>query len=77
MLFGFLVRATDPVAALALKNRCQRLIQRLLNSMAWLETRLLCLALEAKSGAPHIKVVGWIVAVAYYLAVGSCFATPQ
>lgn len=62
-----LIRATDPVAADALKNRVsddQRLkLQGLLETEYW--------AKQTNSGAP-IKYVGTIVAI--IMAIGSCFA---
>jgi len=62
-----LVRATDPVAALALKNRANDDQRLELNGL--LEPDYY--ASQTKSGAP-IKVVGWMVAI--IMAVGSCFA---
>ena len=62
-----LVRATDPVAAQALKNRGNDDQRLELNGL--LEPDYY--ASQTKSGAP-IKVVGWIVA--FIMAVGSCFA---
>jgi putative ABC transport system permease protein len=62
-----LIRATDPVAADALKNRVsddQRLkLQGMLETEYW--------AKQTNSGAP-IKYVGTIVAI--IMAIGSCFA---
>jgi len=62
-----LVRANDPVAALALKNRANDDQRLELNGL--LEPDYY--ASQTKSGAP-IKIVGWIVA--FIMAVGSCFA---
>ena len=62
-----LVRATDPAAAQALKNRGnddQRLELKGLSEPEYY-------ASQTKSGGP-IKFVGWIVAI--IMAVGSCFA---
>ncbi len=62
-----LVRATDPVAAQALKNRANDDQRLELNGL--LEPDYY--ASQTKSGGP-IKFVGWIVA--FIMAVGSCFA---
>src|ERR1700737_2900742 len=62
-----LVRATDPAAAQALKNRGNDDQRLELNGL--LEPDYY--ASQTKSGGP-IKVVGWIVA--FIMAVGSCFA---
>jgi putative ABC transport system permease protein len=62
-----LVRATDPVAAAALKNRANDDQRLELNGL--LEPDYY--ASQTKSGGP-IKFVGWIVAC--IMAVGSCFA---
>jgi len=62
-----LVRATDPAAAQALKNRGNDDQRLELNGM--LEPDYY--ASQTKSGAP-IKIVGWMVA--FIMAVGSCFA---
>ncbi len=62
-----LVRATDPVAAQALKNRGNDDQRLELNGL--LEPDYY--ASQTKSGGP-IKFVGWIVA--FIMAVGSCFA---
>jgi len=62
-----LIRATDPVAADALKNRVNDDQRLKLNGM--LETDYW--AKQTKSGAP-IKFVGTIVAI--IMAIGSCFA---
>jgi len=62
-----LVRATDPAAAQALKNRANDDQRLELNGV--LEPDYY--ASQTKSGGP-IKFVGWIVA--FIMAVGSCFA---
>src|SRR6185503_4220860 len=62
-----LVRATDPAAAQALKNRANDDQRLELNGL--LEPDYY--ASQTKSGGP-IKFVGWIVA--FIMAVGSCFA---
>jgi len=62
-----LMRATDDVAAVALKNRVSDDQRLKLNGM--LETEYF--AQQTNTGAP-IKVVGWVVAV--IMGIGSCFA---
>ena len=61
------LRATDPVAAEALKNRVSDDQRLKLEGM--LETEYY--ATQTNSGKP-IKIVGWIVA--FIMAIGSCFA---
>ena len=62
-----LMRATDPVTALSLKNRVSDDQRLKLNGM--LESEYY--AQQTSTGGP-IKVVGWFVA--FIMAVGSCFA---